>query len=337
MIEIDGSHGEGGGAILRQTLGMAAYSGLTVRIFNIRAGRKQPGLQPQHLKSVEAAGAICGARVQGAGLGSREIIFAPGTIQGGHFQFDVGTAGSTALVLQTVLLPCLCQSGEFEFELIGGTHVPWSPPVEYLKNVTLPALQTFGSAEVIVERRGYHPKGGGQLRVRIRGGAGLAVPLELNHPAPAVGIRGVSHASRSLRERGVAERQADAASHMLGRLGHPVDISVDYSDTFGEGSGITLWTESAGGVALGGSALGERGASADEVGREAAASLLTEMESGAAVDRFLADQLISFLAVSGGSLLTSDVTSHTHTNIHVAERMIGTGFAIEGLKITAKI
>lgn len=335
MIEIDGSYGEGGGAILRQAVGMSAYTGKPVHIRKIRAGRRNPGLAPQHMKAVEAAGAICGARVQGAGLGSQDLIFEPGPVRSGRFQFDVGTAGSTALVLQTVLLPCLCHTGEFEFDLVGGTDVPWSPPADYLRYVTLPALRTFGYSELSLEQRGYYPKGGGHLRARLRGGVGLAVPLDLRHPAPITGIKGISHASRSLRRRSVVERQADAAAHLLERLGYPVEIGVAYTHSACDGSGITLWTQSTVGASLGGSALGGPRRTAEEVGRRAAMALIEELEAGAAVDRHLADQLVPFLAVSGGALETSDVTSHTRTNIHVAETMTGTDFKIHGLQVTA--
>lgn len=336
MIEIDGSYGEGGGAILRQAVGMAAYTGLAIHVHSIRSKRENPGLGHQHLRAVQAGGAICGARVQGAGLGSNELIFEPGPVRGGRFQFNVGTAGSTSLVLQTVLLPCLCHTGEFEFDLIGGTDVPYSPPIDYVKHVTLPALRAFGYAELTLEQRGYYPKGGGQVKVRLKGGTGLGVPLDLRDPAPVVGIRGLSHASRSLRERSVAERQADAAAHLLERVGSPVEIGVSYTNSLCEGSGITLWTDSPGGVSVGGSSLGALGVTSEEVGRRAATVLLDELEAGSAVDQHLADQLVPFLAVSGGAVHTSDVTSHTRTSTYVAEQMMGTSFRIEGLEVSAR-
>lgn len=334
MIEIDGSHGEGGGAILRQALGMAVYAGVAVRVRDIRAGRERPGLRAQHLRAVQAAGALCGARVRGAELGSLEITLEPGPVRSGRFELDVGTAGSTTLVLQTVLLPCLLHPCEVELELVGGTDVPWSPPADYLFRVTLPVLGARAE-EVSVPRRGYYPRGGGRLSVRLTGGDRPG-PLDLTEPARVEGIRGISHASRSLEDRRVAERTADAAAHMLERFGHPVEIGVEYSDADGAGSGITLWTESADGPPLAGSALGVRGKPADEVGRAAALMLMKEMDSGAAVDRYLADQLIPFIAVRGGSLTTSDITAHTRSTIYVAERVLGAGFELEGLTIRAR-
>ncbi|HSG81800.1 MAG TPA: RNA 3'-terminal phosphate cyclase [Gemmatimonadota bacterium] len=335
MIDIDGSYGEGGGAILRQALGMAAYAGKPIRVRNIRAGREKPGLAAQHLKSVEAAGAICGARVRGVALRSTEITFDPGPVKPGAFKFDVGTAGSATLVLQTVLLPCLLLPGEFQFEITGGTDVPWSPPADYLKSVTLEVLRSFGLGQVTVPRRGYYPKGGGRLLARIVGGSGFGSSLALRDPGVVKQIRGVSHATEQLRERKVAERQADAAEHLLQRLGCPVKIEVEYSDALNLGSGITLWTESDIGPPIGGSALGVKGKPADEVGREAARGLINEMTANATVDRYLADQLIPFMAVSGGSFQTSGITSHTRTNIYLAKQILGASFEVEDLTVTA--
>jgi RNA 3'-terminal phosphate cyclase (GTP) len=336
MIDIDGSYGEGGGAILRQALGMATYAGKPIRIHSIRAGREKPGLAAQHLKAVEAAGAICGARVRGVAMGSTEISFDPGPVRPGAFKFDVGTAGSATLVLQTVLLPCLFLPGEFQFEITGGTDVPWSPPADYLKNVTLAVLKSFGLGQISVPRRGYYPKGGGRLLARIVGGSGLGFSLGLRDSGVIKSIRGVSHATEQLRERKVAERQADAAGHLLDRLGCPVHIDVEYSDSANLGSGITLWTESDIGPPIGGSALGVKGKPADEVGREAAKALLSELNAGAVVDRYLADQLIPFLAVSGGSLQTSGITGHTRSSLYIAEQVMGAKFEVEGLTITAR-
>jgi RNA 3'-terminal phosphate cyclase (ATP) len=133
-----------------------------------------------------------------------------------------------------------------------------------------------------------------------------------------------------LKDRGIAERQADAADHLLTRLGCPVQIDVKYSNSVSPGSGVTLWTESDDGLPLAGSALGAPGVPTDEVGREAARALLSAMDSEAAVDSHLADQLVPFLAVRGGALTTSEITSHVRSNIYVAEKILSASFEIEG-------
>lgn len=337
MIEIDGAHGEGGGAILRQALGMSAYAGVPVRVVNIRAGRSRPGLAPQHLTAVKALAAVCGARVGGLGLSSTEIVFEPGEVKPGVFAFDIGTAGSITLLLQTLLLPCLSHPGEYEFRLTGGTDVPWSPPADYMKNVTLEALTPFGVGELNMHRRGYYPKGGGRILARLESRTLPAEEaLDFMQPGEVKGIHGISHAASPLQERHVAERQADAADHLLSRLGCPVNIAVEYSNSACLGSGVTLWTESEKGARLGGAALGARDKPADVVGREAAKSLMSAMSAGVATDRYLADQLIPFLAVRGGSLFTSEISSHLRSNIYVAERIIGTRFEVMGTIVSAR-
>ncbi len=336
MIEIDGSYGEGGGSIVRQALALAAYAGTAVRVSHIRAGRDEPGLKAQHLKALEAVAAICGARVEGARVGSTELTFKPGSPRSGAFRFDVGTAGATTLVLQSLLLPCLCSKGDFTIEVVGGTDVPWSPPADYLGSITLPVLSHFGAGRLSVLRRGYYPKGGGRLLARLIGRGDPPPPVSLVEPAAVVAVRGISHAARILAVRQVGERQAEAAREELAPLGVPVEIPAEYGEAYSAGSGITLWTTGADGPPLGGSALGARGKRAEDVGREAAQTLKAEIASGAAVDRYLADQLIPFLAVSGGSLVTSDVTLHTRSNIYVAETILGAGFTVAGRRVTAR-
>ena len=337
MIEIDGAHGEGGGAILRQALGMAAYAGVPIRVVNIRAGRPRPGLAPQHVKAVEAIAAVCGGRVEGLELSSTRISFEPGEVRPGVFAFDIGTAGSTTLLLQTLLLPCLTHPGEYEFRLTGGTDVPWSPPADYMKNVTLQALGSLAACELNMHRRGYYPKGGGRILVRLlTGPEPTSSVFDFLEPSEVKAIKGISHAASPLQERHVAERQADAADHLLSRLGCPVEIAVEYSNAACLGSGVTLWTESERGARLGGTALGARDKPADVVGREAAKSLIGSMSASVAVDRHLADQLIPFMAARGGSLFTTEISSHLRSNIYVAERIIGARFEVMGTIVSAR-
>jgi RNA 3'-phosphate cyclase len=335
MIEIDGSFGEGGGAILRQALGLAAYAGCAVRITRIRAGREPPGMKPQHVKAVEAVAAISGARVKGATPGSAELVFDPGPLRSGSYRFDVGTGGAATLVLQSLLVPCLCRGGEYDVEVVGGTDVPWSPPADYLRAVTLPVLGRFGTARVRVSRRGYYPKGGGCLVARLAG-SGVDAPLWLIEQPGVTAVRGISHAARMLAPRRVAERQADAAREALVSLGVPIDIAAEYGDAYSPGSGVTLWTMGPGGASLGGSSLGARGKRAEDVGREAARLLQAEIASGAAVDRHLADQLVPFLAVAGGSLLTSEVTLHVRSNVYVAEGILGATFECDSRRVSVR-
>src|SRR2546422_7725548 len=166
MIEVDGSYGEGGGQVLRTAVALAAVLSKEIHVFNIRAGRAEPGLRPQHMTGVKAAADLCSANLQGLEVGATEFVFKPGKLRAGTFRFDVGTAGSVTLVLQT-LMPILAFSpGTVQLEIAGGTDVKWSPPIDYLRLVTLPLLERMSfHASILVSRRGHYPKGGGIVRL----------------------------------------------------------------------------------------------------------------------------------------------------------------------------
>ena len=180
MLSVDGSYGEGGGQILRTALALAALTGVPVRIERIRARRSKPGLRPQHLTAVQAVARVSQAEVTGVHLGSQALTFRPRTPQGGHYLFDVasmtGSAGAVTLVAQALLPPLIKAGAPATVILKGGTHVPWSPPAHYLSHVFLPALAAMGAeVEMTLERWGWYPRGGGEMRLTIRGRAPLMV------------------------------------------------------------------------------------------------------------------------------------------------------------------
>lgn len=325
MIEIDGSYGEGGGQIIRTSVALSAITGKPVRIVNIRANRPNPGLRPQHLHAVLALKELTGGRVKGARVGSSTLEFYPGELRGGRIEVNVGTAGSISLVLQA-LLPAMAFSPEpVEFRISGGTDVAWSPPIDYMKHVTLFVLEQMGvMVKLEVERRGHYPKGGGVVRGSVEPWE-RRKPLVVERFSEVKLIRGISHATNLPSH--VAERQARAAREVL--RDYNVEIELEVSKSLGPGSGIVLWAETDG-LRLGGDALGSKGKPAEVVGREAALELKEELESGCAVDRFLADQLIPFMAFSGGRICTSRVTNHLRTNVWVVERFMGKRFELEG-------
>ncbi|MBE7490574.1 MAG: RNA 3'-phosphate cyclase [Planctomycetes bacterium] len=169
MIEIDGSEGEGGGQVLRTALALSIVTGRAFRAYNIRARRKNPGLQRQHLAAVRAAREVCGGGVKGDWPGSRELVFGPGPAQPGRYAFDIGSAGSATLVLQTVLYPLWQAGGASEVEIAGGTHNPMAPPFDFIAESFLPWLERAGARVVAgLERPGFYPAGGGRVRAEIR-------------------------------------------------------------------------------------------------------------------------------------------------------------------------
>jgi len=347
MLTIDGSFGEGGGQILRTSVAMAAITKTPVHIRNIRSNRPNPGLSAQHLTAIEAVASLTDAEVSGLLIRSTEVTFVPGEIKGGAYRLDIGTAGSISLLLQCLIPVSLHSPETVLFDITGGTDVNWSPPIDYLRHVTLPALALAGcGVEIEVLRRGYYPRGGGQIRAVITPSRISGVDFER---MDANTVYGRSHAS-GLPEH-VAKRQRDAAATRLEEHGYAADIvterkpaapkgSKGHKDGKGSrggsgstGSGITLWCG-----LMGGSALGERGKPAEVVGSDAADSIIKELDSGASVDVYLADQLIPYMAIArSGSFTVRELSLHTKTNIWVCEQLTDAKFEIEPLDQTIRV
>ncbi len=334
MIDVDGSLGEGGGQILRTAVALASVLGKDVRVSNIRAGRSQPGIKAQHLAGVKAAAQICEASVVGAEVGSSKLEYRPGRPKGGHFHFDVGTAGSVTLVLQT-LMPVLPFAREAtEAQLTGGTDVKWSPPVDYLQMVTLPILRRMGyEGDLRVVRRGYYPRGGGEVRFSSSPVTGLRV-LARTSPGGLARIDGVSHATGLPWH--VAERQAVAAEKLFSNRGLLIPkITLSHSQSeagLSPGSGLVLLGTTEKGAFLGADSLGERGKPAEEVGTEAGQRLVEEVESGMFLDRHMGDMIVPYMALADGvsEVSVSQITQHILTNVRVAESLAGVQFDVQG-------
>jgi len=330
MIEIDGSMGEGGGQVLRTSLALAAVLRREVRIFNIRAGRAEPGLKAQHLTGAKAVAHICGASSKGLQIGSTEFIFSPGAVKAGSFRFDVGTAGSTTLVLQTLMPLLPFAPGAVDLEITGGTDVRWSPPIDYLRLVTLPLLERMNVHGAIhVSRRGHYPKGGGIVRFTATPTSVLKSIIGREGGDVKV-ITGVSHSVKL--PVSVAERQASAATRVIEEKGFPhPNIGIDASENsshIGPGSGIVLCATRSSEALLGADSLGERGRLAEVVGEDAARRLAEEIGSDASLDRHMGDMIVPFMGLAEGvsELSLSQVTLHTLTNVKVTEQIAGLQF-----------
>jgi len=301
-------------------------TGVSVRIEGIRAKRSKPGLRPQHLTAVQAVARISQAEVTGAHLGSQALTFRPRTIQGGHYLFDVaettGSAGAVTLVAQALLPPLVKVKSPATVILKGGTHVPWSPPAHYLSQVFLPALAAMGAeVEMTLERWGWYPRGGGEVRLTIRGARPLT-GVQWRTPAASSAFRALSAAAQ-LPEH-VARRQA---ARLAARLGQAVPVTVIPAGGQDPGSLVFLW-----GPQAGFTALGARGKPAEQVADEAVEAYLAFRASGAALDRHLADQILIYLALAKGPsrFTTEAVTSHLITNVWVIEQFLGPTFEIKG-------
>lgn len=331
IVRLDGSHGEGGGQILRTALSLAVALGRPFHIVKIRAGRPQPGLRPQHLVAVRAAAAISDATVEGDRIGSQDLLFAPGHVpRAGDLTVDVsateagGSAGAVSLVFQTLFLPLSLAGGACRLTLVGGTHVPWSPPFHYLAHVYLPAVAALGyGADLALERWGWYPKGGGVVRAHIRPHArGDAQPMDWTRRGRIVRVWGISAASNLPAH--IIRRQKAQALETLRKAGLRAEIEEVEAPATGFGTVVFLVAEYERGIG-GFTAYGALRKPAERVAEEAARDLVQFHQTRAAVDVHLADQLL-LPAVMGGedvAFTTPEATAHLRTNAWVLEQFLG--------------
>jgi len=329
MLEIDGSFGEGGGQILRTALSLACLLGRPFRIFNIRSARRKPGLMPQHLSCVRALATISNAMVQGDAPGSTELVFEPGETRPGEYFFDIGTAGSTSLLLQAILPPLVFSGERSHLVLKGGTHVPFSPPFHFIKEIFIPMLRRLGiEVHASIESYGFYPKGGGRIKVDIVPATGVK-PIRISERGEIKKISGISGVANL--PLSIAGRQRKAALDSLCAHGLRAEIALFEGKDFGQGTFVFLKTEAENCIA-GFSSLGERGKRAEAVGKEAAEGFINYYYSGSCLDHHLADQIVLYLAVAKGesSFTVSLVTKHLLTNLSVIEKFLGVGSRLEG-------
>ncbi len=318
MLILDGSYGEGGGQILRTALALAALTGKAIRVENIRAGRPQPGLRPQHLTGVQALAQITRAEVTGAAIGATSLTFIPHGIFPGNYLFDVaqqtGSAGAVTLLAQTLLPVLAWASQPSSLVLRGGTHVPWSPSYHYLAWVFLPALRQMGLvAETAIRVWGFYPRGGGEISLKVTP-TGPWQGQQWTTPPPPTAFRGLVAAANLPGH--VLRRQSQTLRE---NLPWPLPLMEEIPPSPGPGSFVFLW-----GPGAGMAALGAKGKPAEAVAREALQGLQRFVTSQAAVDRHLADQLLLYAALASGEtlLVTEAVTQHLLTNRWVIQQFL---------------
>ncbi len=302
MLTVDGSRLEGGGQIVRLAVALSAITRMPVTITRIRENRPTPGLSPQHIAAVRAVAGACDAECAGLFAGSREITFTPGNLRRADLQIDPGTAASITLILQAWLPVALHAGGSIT--VTGGTEVAWSPTIDYMDRVLAPVLRRAGaSISICVLTRGYYPRGGGRVHVRVE--PSRMDPIVI----PEEGECGIASCSAGLPMH-VTERQAAAAQEILARkMGLPCAVTLDARrGEVGAGSSVTIWRGAKGAVAL-----GRRGLPAEEVGRIAARALLADLDNSGTVDVHLADQLLVYIALYGGEYSAQTLSMHAET------------------------
>lgn len=319
VLRIDGSMGEGGGQVLRSSLSLSALTGTPIRVENIRAGRRKPGLLRQHLTALMAAAEVCGARVDGATLRSREVTFVPGEPRGGSYRFAIGTAGSATLVFQTVLPILLSADGPSEVTFEGGTHNPMAPPFDFLERVYAPLLRELGVAiDLALGRPGFYPAGGGRFHVSLQPLTD-ARALDLVTRPETVQTQGWVIVSRL-----PAHVAAREASTLVDRLSLPPErVAIRKVRSPGPGNAVCVLVADGERALELFTAFGERGRPAEAVAEDAAAQASRFSAAKVPVGEHLADQLLLPLSFGGGSFLTHELSSHTATNVEVLRMFRG--------------
>lgn len=318
LIYIDGSAGEGGGQIFRSSLTLSMCTGKPVCIERIRAGRKKPGLLRQHLTCLRAAKAISNASVTGDEMGSTKVVFKPGKVKAGSYQFSVGSAGSTTLVFQTVFLPLLFCEGESEVTFEGGTHNGMAPSVDFLAKSFLPLMGKIGAeCELSLERFGFYPAGGGQWSIKIKPVSKLAY-LELDEQVEY--LNKVVTAIESKLPRHVTARELNVIQNAFD---WPAEsFSARSVLSVGPGNIVSIALES-NDSNLVVEVVGEKRLSAEKVASKAVSEVQRYLNAKVPVCEYLADQLLlPMVAGKGGCFLTVKPSLHFTTNVEVIQRFM---------------
>jgi RNA 3'-terminal phosphate cyclase (ATP) len=322
-LVIDGARGEGGGQVLRTSLSLAAITGRTIRIDNIRARRAKPGLQRQHLTCVKAAAAICDAELRGAQVGSGRVDFAPQAVRAGDYTFDIGSAGGTGLVLQTVIPILLGAPGPSTVTVIGGTHNPMAPCFDFLARAFAPILARMGGGLTLaIERHGFYPAGGGRVTCAITPASWRSIALCDRGPV-------TRRAARVILARlptHVGDRELAVVQARLGWA--PDECAVVATEAVSSGNALLLEVERGGVVELI-TGFGEKGVRAELVAERACDELAATLAADAPVGPHLADQLLLPMALAAragagrSGLRTGPLTLHPTTNLDTIGLFLG--------------
>ena len=323
MITIDG--GTAGGQLLRTALSLSAITKQPFKITDIRGRRSNPGLQPQHLTAVQAAREICSAEVKGASLKSNSLEFIPHDLKGGNYTFDIGTAGSTTLLLQTILPVLLKADQPSEVTVLGGTDTKWAVPSMDFKNVFLEYLDKIGiETEFEIEKFGFYPKGGGKVSLKVCP-ATLLRKLDIMKRGNPEMLNIISYCSNDLKKSEVAERMVKSFKENF-NFDKETVADIKYFNTLSTGGFINAHVHFQNCI-LSQTCLAERGKKAEDVGRECAGLLKKELSSESTADIHTSDQLMIYMAMSGGGYIKiAEVTEHMKTNASVIEKFLPVRF-----------
>lgn len=327
MLVIDGSYGEGGGQIVRTAVAFSVLTKQSIEMINIRAGRPNPGLRPQHYTALSCIRDICNAEVDGLSVHSTHLKFTPHDIKPGRYIFDIGTAGSMTLVFQACLLSAVLTPSPLSITLRGGTDVRWAPSWDFFAHVFLPLVAKIGiHTEVTLLKRGYYPTGGGEATLTIHPVKDI-LPFLADEPQTFTDMMGIIH--RANLPDHISTRMKHAAVKVALKQNLHPSIQIDTAPSSSAGTGITLWSVS-GPTILGSTMLGEKTVPAEAIGELAANQLVQEIKSGATIDRYTIDQILPYfvLGSKGSACLVRELSNHTKTNMWLITQFFKVDFEV---------
>jgi len=331
-IEIDGSRGDGGGQILRTSLALSLVTGKPIRIKRIRQRREKPGLQRQHLACVYAAARLNGARFSGGTPDSQQLEFWPGTQAPSEVTIDIGSAGSTTLVVQTILVPAIAARRPLRIVVTGGTHNPLAPPFEFLDRVFLPHLRAMGAdVTATLDKIGVLPNGGGRIVIDV--GIGELRPIELVTTGSVVSRRAIAIVAGLPTH--IAERELGVARE---RLVDPI-CELRELPKAGPSNVFMVEVELATGARELVTSHGAKGLPAEIVAERAIQELSAFVAFDVPVGEYLADQLLLPLAVAGGGRFraAAPLSPHAHTNIDTIKEFLRVPIRVDETETTAEV
>jgi len=333
LIEIDGAEKSGSGTLVRFAVALCSLTSQPMRMVRIREKREKQGLRPQHLLAVKACAQLSSGRLEGAEVGSKEITYYPGgSISSGVLEWDIGTAGSATMLAFTLIPLALFAGTRTRFTIRGGLFQDHAPTAFHMEKVLVPLLGQMGArVSLKMIRPGYVPKGNGQLDVSVEPAKAPLKAFAKTQRGEIRRIQGISLASH-LAKQSVAQRMAERSRELLAQEGYTpcIDIVEDTS-AVQSGAALLLWAHSTGGCLLGFDRAGKRGRSSESIAQSVVEGLLTDISTGATVDRFAADQLILFAALARGQsrYIVPSLTDHIESNLWLIEKILGAGTEVK--------
>lgn len=334
MLRIDGSQGEGGGQILRTSISLSVALGEPIEIYNIRANRSKPGLRPQHLSVLQTIAKLSNSETHGLSLNSTKVSIYPNKLHSKNLNIDIGTAGSITLLIQSLIQAISISDKKYNFLISGGTDVNWSPSADYFRRLVVPLLETLGfSISTSIIKRGFYPKGNGQINFEIYSPKKLDNLLLVKPQFDNIVIDGILTSEANIpsnESKSKIEYQCQLTKNFLENHDILVDsINPSICNSHSNGSVICISSISSKSF-IGSDILATKDIPFDKLGILCSKKFLFEHNSKCTIDHHLADMIIPLLSISKepSIFLTSFISNHLKTNLEVCKLITGMTYKI---------